>query len=138
MSFISKYVVLAKGEELGANKKYDTFAEADAVAKERGANVMQLVYNFSLEDCEMVSRHQEEASTEATEYLANFRTYFPTRIGSAPGGAIFYEHPIHGDEGTVLAVYAGELWDTGDYEVPDTGDMHFWEPKVWKRRYRSA
>jgi hypothetical protein len=59
MNFIAKYVVLAKGEELGANKRYNSFEEANAVAKSRGSNVMELVYNFCLEDSEMVSYHQD-------------------------------------------------------------------------------
>jgi len=80
----------------------------------------------------------KRSMTTEAEYLANFKTYKPTRIGTAQGGAVFYENPIRGDEDTVLAVYDGKLWDTGDYEVPDDGDMHFWKAKVWKSRHTSA
>jgi len=60
MNFISRYIVLAKNEKYGLNKQYDTFLEADDVAKAMGANVMQLVYTFSESDSEIVSYHQED------------------------------------------------------------------------------
>tara|TARA_R110000751_G_scaffold22127_1_gene62622 strand:+ start:490 stop:711 length:222 start_codon:yes stop_codon:yes gene_type:complete len=64
--------------------------------------------------------------------IKNFLSYNPTRIGSA-GDAIYYEHPLRGDEAHLLAVYDGYLWDTSEFEVPDSNDTHFWTVKSWKR-----
>ena len=59
MNFIAKYVVLAQGEKLGCNKRYDSLEEADDVAKARNANVMQLIYTLSESESEMVSYYQD-------------------------------------------------------------------------------
>lgn len=69
--------------------------------------------------------------------IKNFLSYNPTRIGSV-GGAIYYEHPLLGDETTLLAVYDGYLWDTSEYEVPDSNDTHFWTVQAWDRPNRPA